>query len=108
MEANARWNEERRDAAKIYLRRIVDKTGLSNPELRKEMIYSWEKGYIEDKEQENTQSTKKTVLRKNELRKSGQALTKSLKGKYRQKQVRQSKRRQGQFTENWISRSSKN
>ena len=45
------------------------------------MIYSWEKGFIEDKEQENTQSPKKTILRKDELRKSGQALTKPLKGK---------------------------
>ena len=45
------------------------------------MIYSWEKGLIEDKEQENKQSPKKTILRKDELRKSGQALKKPLKGK---------------------------
>ena len=45
------------------------------------MIYSWEKGFIEDKKQENTQSPKNTILRKDKLSKSGQALTKPLKGK---------------------------
>ena len=44
LEANARWNNERRDAAKNDIRRLVDETGLLNPDLRKEMIYSWEKG----------------------------------------------------------------
>ena len=48
LEANARWNEERRDAAKIDIRKVVDETGQSNLELRKEIIYSWEKGFIED------------------------------------------------------------
>ena len=81
LEANARWNQERRDAAKNDVRRIVDETGLLNPELRKEMIYSWEKGFIEDKEAEHIQSPQKTILRKDPLRKSGQALTKQLKGK---------------------------
>ena len=45
------------------------------------MTYSLEKRLIEDKEQEITQSTKKTILRKDELRKSVQALTKPLKWK---------------------------
>ena len=45
------------------------------------MIHSWEKGFIEDTEQENTQAPKKTILRKDKLRKRGQALTKPLKGK---------------------------
>ena len=63
------------------MRKIVDKTGQSNPELRKEMIYSWEKGLTEDKDEESTQSPKKKILRKDDLRKSGQALTKPLKGK---------------------------
>ena len=44
-------------------------------------IYFWEKGFIEDKEDETTLSPKKTILRKNDLRKSGQALTKQLKEK---------------------------
>ena len=77
LEANAQWNQEKRDAAKNDIRRIFDETGLSNPELRKEMIYSWEKRFIEDKEMENTKSPQKTILRKDPLRKSGQALTKS-------------------------------
>ena len=33
LEANARWNNERRDAAKNDIRRIVDETGLLNPYL---------------------------------------------------------------------------
>ena len=45
------------------------------------MIYSWEKGFIEDKEPEQSKSPPKTILRKDPLRKSGQALTKQLKGK---------------------------
>ncbi|XP_063713803.1 uncharacterized protein LOC134841699 [Symsagittifera roscoffensis] len=71
MEKNARWNEERRDAAKSDIRRIVNAAGKSNPELRKEKIYFWEKRFIEDKEDETTLSPKKTILRKNDLRKSG-------------------------------------
>ena len=59
----------------------MDETGLLNPDLRKEMIYSWEEGFIEDKEPEQIKSPPKTILRKDPLRKSGQALTKQLKGK---------------------------
>ena len=81
LEANARCNEKRRDAAKNDIRKIVVKTGQSNPELRKEMIYFWEEGFIEDKDEESTQSPKKTILRKEDYRKSGQALRKPLKGK---------------------------
>ena len=65
----------------VGMRKIVCETGQSNPELRKEMVYSWEEGLIEDKDEESTQSPKKTILRKDDLRKSGQALTKPLKGK---------------------------
>ena len=84
LEANARWNEERRDAAKNDIRseeRIVDETGLPNPELRKNLIYTWKNGFTEEKDQETTQSPKRTILCKDEIRKSGQALTKPLKGK---------------------------
>ena len=59
----------------------MDETGLLNPDLRKEMIHSWEKGFIEDKEPEQSKSPPKTILRKDPLRKSGQALTKQMKGK---------------------------
>ena len=49
LKANARWNEERGDAAKSDIRGTVDAAGQSNPELRKEMIYCWDSGFIEDK-----------------------------------------------------------
>ena len=81
LEANARWNNERRDAAKNDIRKLVDETGLLNPDLRKEMIYSWEKGFVEDKVENQCKSPPKTILRKDPLRKSGQALTRQLKGK---------------------------
>ena len=81
LEANARWNNERRDAAKNDIRKLVDETGLLNPDLRKEMIYSWEKGFVEDKVGNQCKSPPKTILRKDPLRKSGQALTRPLKGK---------------------------
>ena len=81
LEANARWNNERRDAAKNDIRKLVDETGLLNPDLRKEMIYSWEKGFGEDNVENQCKSPPKTILRKDPLRKSGQALTRQLKGK---------------------------
>ena len=81
LEANARWNNERRDAAKNDIRKLVDETGLLNPDLRKEMINSWEKGFVEDKVENQCKSPPKTKLRKDPLRKSGQALTRPLKGK---------------------------
>ena len=81
LEANARWNYERRDAAKNDIRKLVDETGQLNPDLRKEMIYSWEKGFVEDKIENQCMSPTKTILRKDPLRKSGQALTRPLKGK---------------------------
>ena len=59
----------------------MDETGLLNPDLRKEMTYSWEKGFVEDKVENQCKSSPKTILRKDSLRKSGQALTKQLKGK---------------------------
>ena len=59
----------------------MNAAGQSNPELRKEKIYSWEKAFIEDKEDETTLSPKKKILPKDDLRKSGQALTKQLKEK---------------------------
>ena len=80
LEAIGRWNEEHRDAGKNDTCRIVDAAGQSNPELRKEMIYSWEKGLIEDKDEETHIHQRKKNC-KNDLGKSGQALTRPLKGK---------------------------
>ena len=45
------------------------------------MINSWEKRFIEDKVEHQSKSPPKTILKKDPLRKSGQALTKQLKGK---------------------------
>ena len=49
LEANARWNAERRDAAASVFRRIVHETSTINSETRKGLLYSWEKGFIKDK-----------------------------------------------------------
>ena len=71
LEANARWNASDSD-----IRRLVDETSTINPELRKELLYPWEEGFIEDKpveEQNNAWSP--VLLRKDENRKSGKALT---------------------------------
>ena len=38
LEANARWNEERRDTSTNDLRRIVDETSTIYPDLRKELL----------------------------------------------------------------------
>ena len=59
LQANGRWNEERLDAAKKDIRRIV---GAAKSELRKKLIYSWEKRFIKDKEEENTLSLKNDSL----------------------------------------------
>ena len=49
LEANARWNQTRRDSSANDIRRIVDKTSTINPELRKVLLYSWKRGFIEHK-----------------------------------------------------------
>ena len=52
LEANAPWNATRRDASDSDIRRLVDETRTINPDLRNELQYSWEKGFIEDKQAE--------------------------------------------------------
>ena len=83
LEANARWNQTRRDTSANDLRRTVEETSTINPELRKEMLYSWERGFIEDKPEDivSERQWSPILLRKDEGRKSGEALTKPLKGK---------------------------
>ena len=81
LEANAGWNVTRRDISDSELRRIVDKTSTINPELRKELLYSWQKGFIEDKQTTADDSWSGSFLRKHEQRKSGKALTIPLIGK---------------------------
>ena len=81
LEANARWNVTRRDISDSELQQIVDKTSTINPELRKELLYSWERGFIEDKQTTSNDSWPGSFLRKHEQRTSGKALTIPLKGK---------------------------
>ena len=81
LEANAKWNATRRDLSDSELRRVVDETSTINPELRKELLYSWERGFIEDKQTKSKEDLSGSFLRKHEQRKSGKALTIPLKSK---------------------------
>ena len=83
LDANARWNQTRRDTSANDLRRTVDETSTINLELRKEMLYSWERGFIEDKPEDSVSQRQWSpkLIRKDEGRKNGKALAKPLKGK---------------------------
>ena len=82
LEANASWNATRRDASDSDIWRLVDETSTIKPDLRKELLYSWEKGFIEDKPaEEQNHAWSPILLCKDENRNSGKALTNSLKGK---------------------------
>ena len=83
LEANFRWNQTRRDTSANDLRRSVEETSTTNPELRKEMLYSWERGFIEYKPEDivSQRQWSSILIRKDEGRRSGKALTKPLKGK---------------------------
>ena len=81
LEANARWNVTRRDISDNELRRVVDETSTINSKLRKELLYSWERGFIEDKQTAETENWSGNFLRKHEQWKSGKALTIPLKAK---------------------------
>ena len=98
LEANARWNASDSDIWSFVdetstinpeLRKellyswevLVDETITINPELRKELLYSWEEGFIEDKpNEEQNNAWSPVLLRNDENRKSGKALT-NYKGK---------------------------
>ena len=77
LEANARWNATRRDSSDSDIRSLVNETSTINPDIRKELLYSWEKGFIE--EQNNVWPP--VLLCKDEIRNSGKALTNLLEGK---------------------------
>ena len=70
LEANDRWNATRRDTSANELRRIVDETSTINPELRKELSYSWKRGFIEDKQSSETGTWSGNFLCKHEQRKT--------------------------------------
>ena len=80
LEANAKWNAERRESAENDLRQIVEETSTINPELGKELLYSWEREIVEDKPTSPSRDLSANLLRKDDNRKSGAALTNPLKG----------------------------
>ena len=45
--ANAKWNAEHRRMAGHDLQQLVDGTSTIDPELKKELLYSWERGFVE-------------------------------------------------------------
>ena len=77
--ANARWNTTSRDTSANDIKRLVDETSTINPDLRKELLYPWEYGFIEDKPEE-VEPSLTNLMRKDEGRKNGQALTNPLNG----------------------------
>ena len=80
LEANANRNAERRRYDGPSLSQLVDTTSTIDPELRKELLYSWEKGFVEDKPK-GSEWNSHNLSRRDETRKSGAALTKPFKGK---------------------------
>ena len=80
LEANANWNAKRRRYDGPSLSQLVDTTSTIDPELRKELLYSWEKGFVEDKPK-GSEWNSHNLSRRDETRKSGAALTKPFKGK---------------------------
>ena len=80
LEANADWNAERRRYDGPSLSQLVDTTSTIDPELRKELLYSWEKGFVEDKPK-GSEWNSQNLSRRDETRRSGAALTKPFKGK---------------------------
>ena len=81
LEAKARWNATRMHTSAKNVLRIVEKTSRKNLELRKELLYSWERGFIEDKPIKQCGAQAQNLLRKDKSRKSGKAMTNTLKGK---------------------------
>ena len=73
-------NAERLKLARQDLQQLVDDTSTIDPDLRKELLYSWERGIVEDKP-EGSEWNNKNLLRRDENRKSGVALTNPLEGK---------------------------
>ena len=80
LEANANWNAERRRYDRPSLTQLVDTTSTIDPELRKELLHSWEKGFVEDKPK-GSEWNSHNLSRRDETRRKGAALTKPFKGK---------------------------
>ena len=80
LEANANWNAERLRYDGPSLQQLVDTTSNIDPDLREELLYPWEKGFVEDKPK-GSEWNGHNLSRRDETRKSGAALTKPFKGK---------------------------
>ena len=80
LEANAKWNAECRKLAGQDLQQLVDDTSTIDPDLRKELLYSWERGFVEDKPK-GSEWNNQSVLRRDKNRRNGAALNNPLKGK---------------------------
>ena len=80
LEANANRNAEWRRYDGPSLTQLVDTTSIIDPELGKELLYSWEKGFVEDKPK-GSEWNSHNLSRRDETRKSGAAMTKPFKGK---------------------------
>ena len=75
LEANAKWNAERRELAGNDLQQLVDGTSTINPELRKPLLYSMERDFVGDKPTAHYKNLSTTLLCRDDHRKSGAALT---------------------------------
>ena len=80
LEANAKWNAERQKLEGKDLQQLVDVTSTIDPDLRKELLYSCERGFVEGKTKGPEGNSHKLLLR-DENRRSGAALNKPFKGK---------------------------
>ena len=80
LKANAKWNAERRKLEGQDLQQLVDVISTIDPDLRKELLYSWERGFVEDKPK-GSEWNSQYLLRRYENRRSGPALNYPFKGK---------------------------
>ena len=79
LEANAKWNAEDRRLAGYDLQQLVDDTSTIDPELRKQLLYFCERGFVEDKPTGSLRN-QHILLRRYEDPRSGAALKDPLEG----------------------------
>ena len=80
LEANAKWRAERRKLERQDLQQLVDVTSTIDPDLKKELLYSWERGFVEDKPK-GSEWNSQNLLRRDKNCRSGAPLTNPFKGK---------------------------
>ena len=76
---NTKWNAERRKFAGQDLQQLVDDTSTIDPELRKELLYSWERELVRRGQTQGIGLEQSKFDQKN--RRSGAALNNTFKGK---------------------------